>query len=84
MKQQIQLLARTNRGRLPIVDKDRELVFALAPMPALMTLSEILGDVRPVSDHQLVRYASTWRWPFNGKTKAVSAQATALTFASIS
>jgi hypothetical protein len=37
-------------------------VFALAPIPMLMTLGKILGDVRPTSVHQFDRYAGSWRW----------------------
>lgn len=44
-------------------------VFALAPMPVLMTLGKILGDVRPASVHQFDRYANTWRWPINGSER---------------
>lgn len=37
-------------------------VFALAPMPVLMVLGKILGDVRPATIHQFDRFAGSWRW----------------------
>jgi hypothetical protein len=40
-------------------------VFALAPIPVLMILGKILGDVRPASVHQLDRYAGSWGWPID-------------------
>lgn len=40
-------------------------VFALAPIPVLMTLGKILGDVRPASVHQFDRYAGSWGWPID-------------------
>lgn len=37
-------------------------VFALAPMPILMVLGKILGDVRPSTVYQYDRFAGSWRW----------------------
>jgi len=41
-------------------------LFALAPMPILMTLGKILGDTRAVSVYQYDRFESRWRWKVDG------------------
>jgi hypothetical protein len=41
-------------------------VFALGPMPLLIKLGRLLGDIVPADVHQLHRAPSGWNWANNG------------------
>lgn len=42
-------------------------VFALGPIPLLVRLGALLGDITPVDVYQLHREPAGWRWPEDGK-----------------
>lgn len=54
------------RGRIERQEIRHLSVFALAPMPLLMELGRLLGDIAYVSVHQRHREPETWKWQRNG------------------
>ncbi|MGV2978944.1 SAVED domain-containing protein [Camelimonas sp. ID_303_24] len=54
------------RGRIERQEIRHISVFALAPMPLLIELGRLLGDIPNVSVHQRHREPETWKWQMDG------------------